>query len=128
LQIVGISSDAEWEIIRKLFSQGNKSSHHKRSLVDVVLYIENTGYQWRQLPHDYPPFSTVWSFLRRERASGLWEKACSMLVEKTRVNAGRKAYPSYGIIGSQSAKAIAASEDRGFDGGKKISYCQPGFI
>ena len=41
------------------------------------------------------------------------------LVKKTRGKAGREALPSYGSIDSQSAKTIAASEERGIDGGKK---------
>ena len=117
-------SDKEWELIEDYFPIGNKSEHHKRSLVDAVFYIEKTGCQWRQLPHDYPPYSTVWSFYRRARNSGLWERIMDALVQKVRINAGRKASPSYGIIDSQSAKTIYASEKRGIDGGKKSQRTQ----
>ena len=112
-------TDKEWEMIESFFPVGNKSEHHKRSLVDAVFYINKTGCQWRQLPHDYPPYIAVWSFYRRARESGLWEKIMDALVQKTRGKAGRKATPSYGIIDSQSAKTVAASEERGIDGGKK---------
>ena len=77
------------------------------------------GVQMRQLPHDFPPYSTVHSFYRRARISGLWDKILEHLVKKTRINAGRKESPSYAIIDSQSVKTVAASEDRGIDGGKK---------
>ena len=106
-------------MIKSFFPVGNKSEHHKRSLVDAVFYIDKTGCQWRQLPHDYPPYIAVWSFYRRARESGLWEKIMDALVQKTREKAGRKATPSYGIIDSQSAKTVAASKERGIDGGKK---------
>jgi putative transposase len=112
-------TDNEWEIIESLFPLGNKSGYNKRTLVNAVFYIEKTGIQWRQLPHDYPPFPTVWSFYRRARESGLWEKVMDELVKKTREKAGRNPSPSYGIIDSQSAKTVAASEERGIDGGKK---------
>jgi len=112
-------TDKEWEMIKSFFPVGNKSEHHKRSLVDAVFYIDKTGCQWRQLPHDYPPYIAVWSFYRRARESGLWEKIMDALVQKTREKAGRKATPSYGIIDSQSAKTVAASKERGIDGGKK---------
>ena len=112
-------TDKEWEIIESFFPVGNKSEHHKRSMVDAVFYIDKTGCQWRQLPHDYPPYVAVWSFYRRAREGGLWEKIMDALVQKTREKAGRKATPSYGIIDSQSAKTVAASEERGIDGGKK---------
>ncbi len=51
--------------------------------------------------------------------SGLWDKILKHLVKKTRENAGRKESPSYAIIDSQSVKTVAASEERGIDGGKK---------
>ncbi len=106
-------------MIETYFAVGNKSSWHKRSLVNAVLYLVDNGCKWRALPHDYPPHDTVWSFFRRARESGLWEMIESALVRKTREKAGREASPSYGIIDSQSAKTVAASEERGIDGGKK---------
>jgi putative transposase len=112
-------TDKEWAIIEALFPVGNKARWHKRSLVNAVLYLVDNGCKWRALPHEYPPHDTVWSFFRRARESGLWEKIENLMVRKTREKAGRKATPSYGIIDSQSAKTVAASEDRGIDGGKK---------
>ena len=93
--------------------------HSKRELINAVLYLVKTGCQWRLLPNDFPPYSTVWSFYRRAVKSGKWEKAMDELVKKTRVDNGRKPTPSYGLIDSQSAKTTSASENRGFDGGKK---------
>jgi putative transposase len=112
-------TDKEWEIIEGFFPTANRSEHHKRSLLNAVFYITDNGCKWRALPHDYPPHDTVWSFFRRAKESGLWEKIMDALVKKTRKTAGRKEAPSYGIIDSQSAKTIAASEERGVDGGKK---------
>jgi len=112
-------TDKEWEIIKDFFPVGNKSEHHKRSLVNAVYYITDNGCKWRALPHDYPPHDTVWSFFRRAKESGLWSKINDALVRKTRKKAGREESPSYGIIDSQSVKTIVASEERGIDGGKK---------
>ena len=91
----------------------------KRSLINAALYITKTGCPWEYLPHDYPPHDTVWSFFRRARDSGLWEKLMDALVKKTRASAGRAESPTLGIIDSQSVKTICASEKRGIDGGKK---------
>jgi len=113
-------TDKEWEIIEGYFPLGNRSEWHKRSLVNAVLYLVDNGCKWRALPHDYPPHDTVWSFFRRARDSGLWEKIMDSLVRKAREKAGRKPTPSYGIIDSQSAKTVAASEERGIDGEKKV--------
>ena len=79
----------------------------------------NTGSKWRQLPHDFPPYSTVHSFYRRARINGMWKQILKSVVKKTRINAGRKESPSYAIIDSQSVKTTLASEERGIDGGKK---------
>ena len=79
----------------------------------------DTGCKWRQLPHDFPPYSTVHSFYRRARINGLWNKILKYVVKKTRINAGRKESPGYAIIDSQSVKTTLASEERGIDGGKK---------
>ena len=112
-------SDAQWEQIAEYFPQGPNSDHHKRSLINGVLYLIDNGCKWRALPHDFPPYSTVHTFYRRARMSGLWEKVLQAVVEKTRLGAGRSASPSYGLIDSQSVKTVYASDERGIDGGKK---------
>jgi putative transposase len=112
-------TDAEWEIVAPMFPTGNKSRWHKRSLINAVFYLEKTGCQWRFLPRDYPPHDSVWSFFRRARDSGLWERMKDMLVRATRIKAERSESPTYGIIDSQSTKTVYASENRGYDGGKK---------
>ena len=112
-------TDTQWEVIAEYFPQNGNSEHHKRSLINGVLYFLDNGCKWRSLPHDYPPYSTVHSFYRRARLSGLWEKVQKAVVIKVRMEAGRNESPSYGIIDSQSVKTIYASEARGIDGGKK---------
>jgi putative transposase len=112
-------TDKEWVMISGFFIRGNRSLHEKRNLVDAVRYITKTGCQWRQLPKDFPHWSTVHSFFRRARLSGLWEVILKNLVKKSREKMGRSASPSYSIIDSQSTKTTSDSDDRGIDGGKK---------
>jgi transposase len=112
-------TDVQWVEIEPLYSGLREYAWSKRELTDAVLYFVKTGCQWRHLPHDFPPYSTVHSFYRRARLSGLWDKILQQLVVKTREDAGRKAEPSYAIIDSQSVKTVAASEERGIDGEKK---------
>ena len=113
----------QWQIINPLFTGENRGAHFakhtKRKLINAVFYMEKTGCQWRQLPHDFPKWSTVKSFYYRAKASGLWERMRALLVTKSRVDAGRKPEPTYGIIDSQSTKTMYNAEERGIDGGKK---------
>ena len=112
-------SDSQWAIIAPLFPPaGNRSKWEKRELVDAVLYFIDNGCKWRNLPHDFPPYTTVANFYYTAIRSGLWEKIRAALVERVRTGAGRSAGPSYAIIDSQSVKTTSAAEERGIDGGK----------
>ena len=112
-------TDAQWETVAPLLSHLRVYKWSKRELLNAVFYLVKTGCQWRNLPHDFPPYSTVYSFFRRAKISGLWDKILLHLVELTRKNAGRNPDPSYAIVDSQSVKTTSASDDRGVDGGKK---------
>ena len=116
-------TDKEWSIIEPIFTKAKKGKHlqkhSKRELVNAVRYLSKTGCQWRMLPKDYPNCQTVHSFYRRAKKSGLWEEMNDLLVAMTRVEAKRNAQPSYSLIDSQSTKTTSASDDRGYDGGKK---------
>ena len=112
-------SDRQWAIIEPLFPRaGNRSKWEKRELVDAVLYFVDNGCKWRNLPHDFPPYTTVANFYYAAIRSGLWKKIRAALVERVRTDAGRNAGPSYTMIDSQSVKTTSAAEGRGIDGGK----------
>ena len=81
--------DAQGEQIEEYFPQDPNSEHHKRSLVNAVLYLKDNGIKWRSMPHEYPPWSTVHSFYFRARQCGLWEKVQGAIVRKARVFEGR---------------------------------------
>ena len=112
-------TDKQWEKIAEFFPSGNKSKHHKRNLVEATMYVVKTGCQWRALPHDYPPYSTVYNFYSRAKKKGTWEKVMQFLVKETRIKAVKDAEPSYALIDSQSVKTAYRSDKKGYDGGKK---------
>ena len=113
-------TDSQWAMIAPLFPPaGHKSKWEKRELVDAVLYLVENGCKWRNLPHDFPPYTTVSNFYHAAVKSGLWEKLLAALVAQTREQADKKAQPTYGIIDSQSVKTTGPAQERGIDGGKK---------
>ena len=112
-------TDAQWEVIKPLYSNMRVYKWSKRELTNALIYVAKTGCQWRQLPHDFPQFQTVYSFYRRAKEKNLWDKILELLVEKTRQQAEKDTKPSYAIIDSQSIKTVYKGEERGFDGNKK---------
>jgi putative transposase len=57
------TTDGEWLVMEPLLpppsALGRPRETEMRALVNAILYIASTGYQWRQLPKDFPPYSTV---------------------------------------------------------------------
>ena len=112
-------TDEQWAEIEPLFVGMRNRKWEKRELVNAVLYLVDNGCKWRSLPHDFPNWKTVYSFFRRAKKSGLWDNILKHMVEVTRKRAGRNPNPTYAIIDSQSVDAAYASEQIGYDGGKK---------
>ena len=115
-------NNEQWELIKDHFSTGNYGKSRKysqRLLVNGVFYVIKTGCQWRFLPKEYPPWKTVYSFYKRAKDRGWWEKMMRDLVQKSRIKMERKPDPSYSLIDSQSVKTTDKAQERGIDGGKK---------
>ena len=112
----------QWDLIKHHFDTGKYGTvrkHDRHSLVNAVFYITKTGCQWRFLPLEYPPWKAVYSFYKRAKDKGIWEKMMKDLIEKSRIKMGQNALPTYSLIDSQSVKTTSASKNRGIDGGKK---------
>jgi len=76
-----------------------------REVINAIFYFVRTGCQWRNLPHEFPPWGTVHYYYRRWRLDGTWEEVHGTLREQVRSEKeGREATPSAAIIDSQSVK------------------------
>jgi putative transposase len=91
-----------------------------RQVLNGILYLVRTGCQWRLLPKDFPPWSTVHTWYRRWRRDGTWEDIHEALRRQVRRQAGRAPSPRSSAVDSQSVKTPAAGGDSGFDAGKKV--------
>jgi putative transposase len=91
-----------------------------REVLNAIFYLVRSGCQWRLLPHDFPPWSTVHTWYRRWRQDGTWDRLNDALVPQVRRQAGRDPSPRVTAVDSQSAKTTEMGGERGFDGGKKV--------
>jgi putative transposase len=86
-------TEAEWRIVEPLISPakdgGRPRSTDMREVTSAISYVNRTGCQWRALPHDFPPWSTVWSYFRRWR------------------NDGTQASPAHGVAGTDAGESGA---------------------
>lgn len=104
-------TDAQWELIAPLLpcersagSPGRPREYALREIVNAILYLLRTGCQWRNLPHDLPPYRLVFHYFRTWREEGRLEKLHDALRERVRHQTGKRSTPSLVILDSQSVK------------------------
>lgn len=103
-------SDEQWEVLSPLLPTpqsgrtGRPRKYSQRERLNAVFYILRTGCQWRNLPHDLPPYNAVWVQFRRWRDNGTIERIHSALRAQVRPADGREEAPSAAILDSQSVK------------------------
>lgn len=101
-------TDKEWAIIEPLIPPprpgGRPRSADMREVLNAIFYVLRGGISWRMLPHDLPPWKTVYHYFRVWRMEGVWEEINEVLRERVRVQRGREPTPSAAVIDSQSVR------------------------
>lgn len=118
-------TDAEWEQLAPLVPPaklgGRPPKHSRREILNGIFYAVRSGSAWKLLPHDLPPWRTVYHYFWSWRREGIWQKIHDTLRQRVREAAGREANPSAAILDSQSVRTSEAGGPRGYDAGKQIA-------
>ncbi len=118
-------SNAEWNCLRPYLpnpkAEGIQRTHSLRDVLDAIFYVLKSGCHWRLLPHDLPPWSTVYYHFRRFRLSGLWSLILKALRAAERKRVGKDPQSTAAIMDSQSIKTVEESAyPSGYDAHKNL--------
>jgi len=116
-------TDEQWPLIESLipvYPGGRPRKTDVRDVLDAILYVLRTGCQWRYLPKDFPPKSTVWRYFDEWRHNGTLDAIHDALRRKVR--AAEKPYHprTTASVDSQSVDSTSGGEQRGRDNAKNV--------
>ncbi len=126
-------TDEQWAVLEPLLPVmlcdtelgGRPERHWRRTMIDAMFYVTDSGCKWRSLPRDFPKWKTVHAMLARWKRDGVWADIADLLRASVRRAAGRYPEPSAAIIDSQSvhesAEGVVPAATSGFDSWKKVN-------
>src|SRR5208283_102121 len=116
-------TDEQWALVEPripVYPGGRPRKTSLRDVLDAIFYILRTGCQWRFLPKDFPPKSTVWGYFDEWRHNGTLERIHDVL--RDRVRREETSRPRHtASIDSQSVDTSSGGEARGRDNAKNVN-------
>ncbi|MBB63485.1 MAG: hypothetical protein CMO81_00295 [Waddliaceae bacterium] len=103
-------TNEEWDVVEPIINESNyrrassKGKYPRREKLNAIFYVLRTGCQWTDLPHDFPPWKSVYSQFLRWRERDLFSKMNARVRKRPRKVLGKEPNPSAGIADSQSVK------------------------
>lgn len=101
-------TDEQWKVLElfmpKPKNDGRPREHELREIMNGIFYVLRSGCSWRSVPHDLPPWDSVYAYYRMWTKDGTWEKINTEMREEVRKIHGKAKQPSKVIIDSQSVK------------------------
>ena len=116
-------TDEQWALIEPhlpVYPGGRPRKTDLRDVLDAILYLLHTGCQWRYLPKDFPPKSTVWRYFDEWRHNGTLDIIHDALRRKVRTAAKPYAPRTTASVDSQSVDTTSGGEQRGRDNAKNV--------